>query len=407
MKIGIDIRPLQTGHKYRGIGEVTKQLTDRFIAMAAANGDEVVFYEYDYDHKNDNPKTLLNMPKGLQYSVIPQGLNPESKAYASSSKSVKAKYRRNQTSRNPIDGSHESDVFIQYAYELGVPANTKSILIFHDLIPLVFWKDYFESPLVPLSHFAARTTLRTFFSNWLYKKLVRNSLRHATKIIAISQSTKSDIVKFFHVKSSKIKVVHEGVDIKAIENSREQKPTQLPTKPYLLFAGAGDQRRRVNDLVDAYNNLKAAGHDIQLVLAGENFQSAEGIPNENTRLAVQNSGYKEDILCVGYVNGPAKADLFKNALAFVYPTLYEGFGIPVVESFLLGCPIITYRNSSIVEIGGEHAVFARDWWEIKTKAEEIIGWSRSTRVRRTAAAKKYAEQFTWASMAESIWQEIP
>lgn len=400
MVIGIDLRALQTGHKYRGIGEVTKQVTNRVIEQAALDGHEVIFYEYT----DDNPKDLLTLPEALKYRVIEQGSMPEGLVARSGSDKVRATVASLWGS--PVVGSRESDVFLQYDYAFGVPKNTKTVLIKHDLIPYVFWNKFFESAWVPFKNRALRSTLRTIFANYKYKRILSRSLRNARKIISVSDSTKHDLQRFFGVKDTKIQTVHLGVDIKPAKTDGTIEASIMPKKPYLLFVGAGDERRRVDDLVSAYNNLKARGHDIQLVLVGENFKEPKKIPNKVTRDAVLNSSYASDILTLGYVDDVTKQKLFNDAVAFVYPTLYEGFGIPVLEALLLETPVVTYKNSSIPEVGGEHALYVDDWEGIVDTIEVLLSESAKARTSRIASAKKYAEAYTWDKTAKAVYKLI-
>lgn len=157
MKIGIDLRALQTGHKYRGIGEVAKQTTNRILELAAndtKNTPTFIFYEYD----GDDPKELLDIPANLGFEVVKVGVMPERSEGLSKMK----KLTRNLSELygSPIPRSAESDVFLQFDYAFGVPKNTRTVLIKHDIIPYVFWDKFFESAWVPFKNKAARSTLR-------------------------------------------------------------------------------------------------------------------------------------------------------------------------------------------------------------------------------------------------------
>jgi glycosyltransferase involved in cell wall biosynthesis len=403
MKIGIDLRPLQMGHKFRGIGEVTKQVSNRIIQQGSKDKDvRFVFYEYD----GDDPKELLNLPKDLAYDVVKLGVSPEEDTTATKGQKVKRTLKHFYG--QPINGSEKSDVFLQFDYAFGVPTNTKTLLIKHDLIPYIFWDKYFESAWVPFKNKAMRTTLRTLFANHKFMHILRRSLRDAHVIMSVSANTKKDIEKYFGVDPKKSKVALLGVDVKpAKTNDTDKAPKEkLPTKPYIMFVGAGDARRRVDDAVAAFNNLKAAGRDIQLVLVGENFKSPTDIPNTAVRNAVLGSSYKKDILTLGYVDDATKQNLYKGAIAYVYPTKYEGFGIPVLEAMLLNCPIIVYKNSSIPEVGGEHALYAKNWNDIKIQVEYLMDESEKEKKMRAEAARKHAEQFTWDKTADVIYQEL-
>ncbi|MBL8160193.1 glycosyltransferase family 4 protein [Candidatus Saccharibacteria bacterium] len=405
MKLGIDLRPLQTGHKYRGIGEVTKQVTNRVLQLAAADEArdiDILFYEYD----DDDPKQLLDIPEGISYDVVKLGTMPETDTTASKKEKLRRHYAL--LYGKPVEGSEYSDVFLQFDYALGVPTDTKTVLVKHDLIPLIFWDKYFESAWVPFRNKAARTTLRTLFNNHKFMRQLRRSLRDAHVVMSVSHNTKRDIEKYFGVDPAKSKVALLGVDVKPAKTNdiTAVDKARLPTKPYLLFVGAGDARRRVDDLVAAYNNLKAAGRDIQLVLVGENFKSPTDIPNVTVRNAVLASSYKKDLLTLGYVDDETKQWLYKNALAYVYPTRYEGFGIPILEAMLLECPIVVYKNSSVPEVGGEHALYAENWEGLVRQVEALLDEAPETRRQRVQAARRHAEQFTWDKTAAAIYEEL-
>jgi len=404
MNIGIDLRALQTGHKYRGIGEVTKQVTNRLIRLAISDNPRTAFTFFEYE--DDDPKLLLDIPEGLDYTVVKQGVMKENNPHRT--KQDKLSDAFSELRANQVKGSGQTDVFLQFDYAFGVPTDTKTFLVKHDLIPKLFWNQYFESAWVPFKNYAARTTLRTLFNNYKYEHILRQSLAHAYKIIAVSNSTKNDIVRLFNVNSKKIAVAHLGVDTLASKTRGTVRPEVLkgPSKPYLLFIGAGDARRKVDDLVAAYNNLKAAGNDIQLVLVGENFAQPEHIPNVITRNAVLDSSYPDDIITMGYVDDSLKQELFSNAIAFVYPTLYEGFGIPVLESMLFSCPVITYKNSSIPEVAGTHALYAKDWSGIVKQTLVLLAMTPSEKEQLTAGAKKHAQEYTWDKTATKIYGEI-
>lgn len=402
MRIGIDLRALQTGHKYRGIGEVAKQTTNRILSLASQDNivHNFIFYEYD----NDDPKLLLSIPANIQYEVVKLGDMPE---FAKNlTRLDKMRRHMRELYGEPIRDSRKSDVFLQFDYAFGVPRNTKTILIKHDLIPYIFWDKFFESPLVPLKNKAVRTSLRTAYTNARFKRILARSLKSAHVILAVSESTKKDVEKYFHTKPSKTKVALLGVNQQAAKTDKTETDVTMPTKPYLLFVGAGDARRSIEDAIAAFNNLKAEGYDIQFVLVGENFKSPKTIPNIIVRNAVLTSSYKQDILTMGYIDDTIKQKLYKAAIAFVYPTQYEGFGIPVLESMLLECPIVSYKNSSIPEVGGEYAYYANNWSEMKQRIEEILALSTKENTARKKAARQYAEQFTWDRTAEVIYSEL-
>lgn len=401
MVIGIDIRALQTGHKFRGIGEACKQTTNHLLETFSNMVDiDIIFFEYE--EEGNDPKELLTLPQGLKFTVRKTGTTPESER---GNKKAKLKRVVRDLFLDPIPEARGCDVYLQFDYAMGVPTCVKkSVLMSYDFIPIVFKNQYFISAWEPFRARAARSTIRTLYHNFRFNRIIQRSYRNAKKIIAVSENTKRDAVRYTKAKAKKISVVYFGIDKTINKTNETNENVKLPTKPYLLFVGAGDQRRRVDDLVAAYNNLKAEGHDIQLALVGENFIKQETIPMLFVRDAVLNSSYKEDILMMGYVDDATKQKLYCDAIAYVYPTLYEGFGIPVLESMLLECPIITYKNSSVLEIGARHALYADDWWGIKTLTEKLMKQDPTMLNNKLIAAKKYAQQFTWERSVSAIYE---
>lgn len=401
MKIGVDLRALQIGHQYRGIGEVIKRTLDDMFPFAIKDGNSFIFYVYD---NLEDPTNLLHIPEGLNYQKVSVGSSPKETARSTSQKLTDA---FNYLYGNPIKQAKECDVFLQYDYALGVPTHTKTVLIKHDIIPFIFWDQFFESPVVPFKNKAARTTLRTIFHNYRSKRSLTRALHNAKKIVTVSEYTRQDIHRHFHTPLRKMQTVHLGVNTTQAKNTTSLSNEVLPTKPFLLFIGAVDKRRRrVDDLVAAYNNLKADGHDIQLVLVGENFQSPQSIPEGPVRAAVQHSSYKKDILTLGYINDATKQYLFQNAIAFVFPTMYEGFGIPVLEAMLLGCPVIAYHNSSVPEVGGSHALYTTDWAGIERHVLTLLAMSKQEKEVHVESARKHSLAFSWEKTARQLYESV-
>jgi glycosyltransferase involved in cell wall biosynthesis len=201
-----------------------------------------------------------------------------------------------------------------------------------------------------------------------------------------------------------MKTVHLAV---AEQNStKKDNHTSLkPEKPYLLFIGAADARRSVDDLVAAFNNLRADGNDMQLVLVGENFKSdsyLEKVLPKSISSAILGSSYSRDILKLGYITDREKNELYKSATAFVFPTNYEGFGMPILEAMHNGCPVITYSNSAIPEVAGDNALYARDWNGIMDGVLTIMKMTVKEKSVFISKAKKHADTFSWERTAKQI-----
>ncbi|HOX10706.1 MAG TPA: glycosyltransferase family 1 protein [Candidatus Moranbacteria bacterium] len=224
--------------------------------------------------------------------------------------------------------------------------NLKVVVTIHDLAFKIF-PDYFtKKDLLKLN------------------KLSDMAIKKADKIIAISQSTKNDILKFYpEISEEKITIIHHGFDAEifqkkysAEESDKLLKNYQLSTKNYLLYVGAIQPRKNLEVLIEAFAKIKRESAswrtDLKLVIAGAPAWKAEA-----TLKKIAASPFGKDIIITGSLEFEKVAIFYQNAKIFVYPSLYEGFGIPILESMASGTPVICAKNSSLIEVGGEAALY--------------------------------------------------
>lgn len=182
-----------------------------------------------------------------------------------------------------------------------------------------------------------------------YKKMMTPvSLKRADRIIADSHSTKKDIIELFSIPEGKIAVVHIGV-------SRDFRPLSVPKspdRPFILFVGTLEKRKNIEGLIDAYAiAVKRHGISHDLVIAGKKGWLYDGIFRK-----VRKEGLKDRVKFFFDVKQEELPVLYNTAELFVYPSLYEGFGLPVLESMACGTPVITSNISSLPEVAGDAAV---------------------------------------------------
>ncbi len=426
MKIGIDLSPLQGPHKMRGIGAVTTNIIDN-IQSSDKKNIEFVFYVDDMvdEDKHKFIENSLNtddlkyvVRKKPEYSVkkinLPYKLNLISKIIYM----LRATYRFYRGIKGYA--YDDLDVYIHTDQLLAMPKmpKIKKIIIAYDLIPYILESDYLwgystarKNGLNKKASIAALVRRRNY-----YFKLIINTKR-ADLILAISNSTKSDIIKYLGVSSSKISVWYLGSD----SNSRVTKsimPSHRYVKtswgnirrpyspnlkiPYLLFLGGTDERRRLDDLVLAFNHLRAQGLQLQLYLSGDILQGSDNLPVKRNREALSDSSYKEDIVYFGYTNEAEKKWLYENSLAFIYPSIYEGFGLPILEAMVNGAPVITYKNSSLFEVAKNHALYANDGFGIMVQVEQLL--DNNIRNNYIRNGRIYASAFSWDSSVRNLMQ---
>ncbi len=172
------------------------------------------------------------------------------------------------------------------------------------------------------------------------------NVKLAGKIIAPSENTKKDLMKFYKVNPEKIKVVYHGAGIMNYELRIKNKKSFN-----ILFIGRLEKRKNLANLVKALEVLnskfKIQNSKFKLILAGK-----RGFGFEEIKKAIFESPNKNDIILKGYVSEQEKERLYQNADVFVMPSLYEGFGLPILEAMSCGVPVICSRNSSLPEVAG-------------------------------------------------------
>ena len=173
------------------------------------------------------------------------------------------------------------------------------------------------------------------------------------------------------------------------------------TTPYLLYVGTIEPRKNLVRLIRAFERLKReAGIRHQLVLAG-----GSGWNNEEIYRTAAESPYARDILFTGFVSAAEKNALYKNAAAFVFPTLYEGFGIPPLEAMHFGCPVVTSNAASLPEVVGNAAHLVDPLSEISI-AEGIFQLLSDKSYCAALTANGYVQEkkYTWESSADKLTQ---
>lgn len=231
--------------------------------------------------------------------------------------------------------------------------------------------------------------------------LVPQTLKKATRIIAVSQTTKKDLRDLFGVPAKKISVVYEAADT-ALLNLKDKKTNireayDLPKK-YLLYVGTVEPRKSLTSLIQGWQRLTlmrpAALKDAALVIAGGVGYKGEEV------LELLHTLHSPSIKYLGYIPHNHKVLLMKNATAFVFPTLYEGFGLPVLEAMQLGVPVISSDISSIPEVTGTAAKLVRpeDIEELARAMRDLLT-KPSVAKKMAAAGKKHAKKFSWTKAA--------
>jgi glycosyltransferase involved in cell wall biosynthesis len=237
---------------------------------------------------------------------------------------------------------------------------------------------------------------------WYLELTTRFALRAAKKIIAVSQATRQDLVEAYGADPERIEVIYSGLPVvEAALPTAEQVASTLEeygiTPPYLLFLGRLESKKNVARIVQAFFELKERGVPHQLVLGG-----TPGAGFDRVAELINNSVWGMDVLLTGYV-GEEKADLYVGADVFVFPSLYEGFGFPVLEAATYGVPVVTSRTSSLGEIAGDAALLV-DPLSVEEIADGVARVLEDAQLRAELIERGHrrVKEFDWRETASAV-----
>lgn len=259
---------------------------------------------------------------------------------------------------------------------------TRRIQVIHDLSPIE----------LPSAH-----RLRTRFE---FRHLLPRSIRNCHAVVTDSQAARASLVRFLpDLGDREIFVVPPGVD--EIFFSPTARPTGLPSE-YFLFIGAQEPRKNLSRLLAAFETYRADGGTADLVLAGP-----QGWRNRAFEQALRRSPARAHVARIGYVPRAELPGLYAGAIALVFPSLLEGFGLPVVEAMAAGCPVITSSRSSLSEVG-EGATLLVDPTSVPAIADAMgqIAADENMRRRMASVGRKRAGMFTWNATARGMQSVI-
>lgn len=178
------------------------------------------------------------------------------------------------------------------------------------------------------------------------------SIERSNHVIVVSEFTKKEVIQLLGVSPERISVVYNAPSISKEIIEWDKVGTKFKIKkPYLLYVGTIEPRKNIIRIIQAYEQLKnEVGISHQLILAG-----GMGWNTEEIHKIIDKSLYKEEIVLTGYISGVEKNTLYSNATAFIFPSLYEGFGIPPLEAMHFGCPVVCTNAASLPEVVGNSA----------------------------------------------------
>ncbi len=221
------------------------------------------------------------------------------------------------------------DIFFSPAHFVPRFGKLKSVVTIHDLSYFYYPNEFLKKDLYKLSRWT------------------KYSVNKALEVIAVSENTKKDLIKHYSVPERKIKVIHNGFE----KNIKTPRKINVK-KPYIFYVGTLQPRKNISLLITAFDKFVNKHKDFNLVIAGK-----KGWLYEDIFKQVEKLDHKNKILFTGSVSDEELVYLYQNAFVFVMPSLYEGFGIPVLEAMNYGCPVISSNSSSLPEVGGDACLY--------------------------------------------------
>jgi len=326
-----------------------------------------------------------------------------------------------------IDDKNEYIIYLNKEDENGILPDSRnfskkvlrapSLIWKNVLLPLDLWQEkvdivHFPSYTIPVTPVrncivTIHDVIHKIAPKWFNRKelfLLNGPIRHAARnsrhIIAVSENTAQDIVNHYHIERDKIDMIYEAASdiyqqpISDDDMARVKEKYQIDSE-FILYIGVLFARRNIDRLINAFGFLKNQDKlPYQLFIVGQD-RGFFDIPELLKKNRLENS-----VRLLGHVDTKDMPVLYKMARVFIYPSLYEGFGLPILEAMAVGTPVITSRISSMGEIAGEAALLVDPYSEseITSALRELVS-NEALRKEYIAKGKKRSNEFSWEKAA--------
>ena len=253
---------------------------------------------------------------------------------------------------------------------------------------------------------------KTGWKHWMQGYLTRRTLLGAARIFAVSNSTRSDLMRLFRIPSGKIEVVYNAIDDRFLQGHASDAERQFIREryqvnyPFLLYAGNIKPHKNIGRIIEAFAALKAELEkenrftDLKLIIIGDELSKHPDLRRTVIKADVQN-----DVRFLGFVPIDVLRIFYDAAKIFVFPSLYEGFGLPPLEAMALGTPVVTSNASSLPEVVGDAAVLVNpeNVFEIMRALHRVL-LDQPLRDRLKERGYQVAQRFSWNVSAQRILQ---
>jgi len=260
-----------------------------------------------------------------------------------------------------------------------------------------------------LEHMSRARQQSGFWGTW-HMQMTKRVLRGAARIFAVSNFTRTEIEKLFGIPPERIEVVYNAIDERFLRGHASPADRELiaqryqVTYPFLLYAGRISPHKNVVRMIEAFSALKAelekeqAYPDLKLIIIGDDLSG-----NPDLRRTVVRSGVQNDVRFLGFIPIEVLRIFYDSAKIFVFPSLYEGFGLPPLEAMAHGTPVVTSNVSSLPEVVGNAAVLVNpeNVFEIMRALHRVL-MDQPLRERMKDRGYQQATKFSWESSVRRV-----
>ncbi|MDJ0756133.1 MAG: glycosyltransferase family 1 protein [Ardenticatenaceae bacterium] len=271
------------------------------------------------------------------------------------------------------------------------------------VIPLTYWRPSVATVHDLGFHYFPEAHTRGQVAQ--LKWSTRHNARRARRVLADSRATKEDLIRYYHIHADKIQVVYPALDPEFEKNARATKASRVKGKhPYLLFLSTLQPRKNVVRIIEAFAMI-ADRCPHNLILAGKTGWQGHVIEQALRAVAPE---IQNRIFQTGYIAEEGKAPLINGADILLYPSLYEGFGFPVLEANASGTPVIASNTSSIPEVAGDGGALLIDPLNTRELAEATLYLLQNPAKRRQLIKKglQNVNRFTWEHAAKQALVQL-
>ncbi len=388
MRIGVDVRTLEGGAQHRGIGRFATSLIEALAKIDHEN--EYVFFT---SHPHAKAPTF-RLPRAFR-----QQHTHGKHAGLRGVKYIRIIY---VMPRPLAVDRYKLDVFFHIDPSQPIRVRrTPVVSVLYDLIPYIY-KDLYQhvhlGGYTP-GHLIGYSRMRL---KWVLLERTLQNYSRAAKIISISEHSKQDLLRMVPTTNAKnIITVPLAGELPVSHTKPVDSFARLFPKQFLFYIGGADPRKGLVPFTKSMETLWKKFPDVSLVLAGKEIIDVD-VP-EAVKLAktAAATSKPKQIIRMGFISDDELAWAYQHAAAFVFPSRYEGFGLPVLQAMQAGCPVVAYNNSSVPEVAGNAAVLVKDGASMVPALEKILG-NPTYRQHLITKGKKQAAKFTWEKTAASV-----